>query len=260
MVLCLVVAVVMGDDYSRGGNGSEEKVASDLEPRRMTAGLSKGSSKATASKKSKVTTRPKVTVKAGPRSEKQIVESSRRVPQITVTKSGDDRPFDRKASKPSWRFLDRLVRAKIDSAKVSPRRWKMMVLHSSATTCGSARAFDYYHRKVKHMEQGLAYHFVIGNGHGSRDGQVEVGARWLKQIAGGHLKSESQNEIALGICLVGNYEKNRPTAKQIEALDELIDYLQAKLGKIKVTTHRLVNVRPTLCPGKYFPSKQFVEP
>jgi hypothetical protein len=134
-----------------------------------------------------------------------------------------------------------------------------MVIHSSATSSGSARAFDYYHRTVKGMENGMAYHFVINNGRGASDGLVEVGSRWSKQIPGGHLSSNAQNEVAIGICFVGDFQKSKPTAKQQEAADELIDYLQAKLGKIPVTIHRRINKKPTLCPGKNFPTGLFLE-
>jgi hypothetical protein len=180
-------------------------------------------------------------------------------PEITVAKSGGGFSYDRKAPKKSWSFLTKSVRSQIDSARLSQRRWKVIVIHSSATAEGSAKAFDYYHRVVKGMEHGLAYHFVIGNGHGTSNGRIEVGPRWRLQQAGGHLRDDDQNEIAIGICLVGDYQNNKPTNSQIEALDELIDYLQAKTGKIPVTTHRRINVRPTLCPGRRFPDALFVE-
>lgn len=230
---------------------------SRVEPRELrTAGIS--STSKSSSSRSKATQRPTVQSASQP-----VTKVQRKgLPQITVSKSGASAAYayERKAAKSNWQFLNRSVRAKIDAAKVQPQRWKMVVVHSSGTKSGGATAFDYYHRQVKHMAHGLAYHFVIGNGHGTGDGQIEVGQRWSLQEAGGHLRSGTQNEIALGICLVGNFEKGRPTEKQVEALDELIDYLQAKVGKVRVTTHRLINIRPTLCPGRNFPSKMFVEP
>ncbi len=167
--------------------------------------------------------------------------------------------FDRKAPKSGWNFLTHDVRTQIDAAAVRVGHWKMIVLHSSATASGSARALDYYHREVKHLAAGLAYHFVIGNGRGAGDGAVAVGSRWSQQEAGGHLSNDAQNEVALGICVVGNFSHSAPTLAQIEALDELIDYLQAKLGKIPVTTHALLPSGASGCPGAGFPSAQFVE-
>ena len=108
------------------------------------------------------------------------------------------------------------------------------------------------------MQNGLAYHFVIGNGRSSGNGQIEVGARWTRQINGGHVASDYLNNIALGICLVGDLNRDRPTEDQLAALDELIGYLRNRVGKIKgrqviVLPHKKINPRPTDCPGDRFP-------
>jgi hypothetical protein len=166
----------------------------------------------------------------------------------------------RKAKTPVWKYANATVRSAIASALTlpEPRGWERIVLHSSATKSGNARAFDYFHRKVKKMANGLAYHFVITNGNGGPDGQIQVGSRWLLQQAGGHLRSEEQNETAIGICFVGDFQTQRPTSAQLAAAQELIKCLRAKAGPVAVTTHRQINVKPTLCPGKYFPTGVFV--
>jgi hypothetical protein len=87
---------------------------------------------------------------------------------------------------------------------------------------------------------------VIGNGTSSGDGQVEVGSRWPKQINGGHVHSDYLNNIAIGICLVGDFNHEQPTAKQLEALDELIRYLRQRVGKTDgkwavVKAHKEIN-------------------
>ena len=58
---------------------------------------------------------------------------------------------------------------------VAPNKWLYIVIHHSATPAGSAAQFDRSHRQKGWDE--LGYHFVIGNGTGSRDGQIEVGPR-----------------------------------------------------------------------------------
>jgi len=116
---------------------------------------------------------------------------------------------------------------------------------------------DMYHRQKRKMENGLAYHFVIGNGNGMRDGKIEVGNRWKRQIKGGHVASEAMNQIAIGICLVGNFEVNRPTEAQMKSLYALVGYLCKRCGisKINVKTHKQINTKPTACPGKLFPTQ-----
>jgi hypothetical protein len=104
--------------------------------------------------------------------------------------------------------------------------WKYIVIHNSATASGNAKSFDTYHTQMGYG--GLAYHFVIGNGHGSRDGQVEQGFRWQRQMAGTHVTVNAwyHNIYGIGICLVGDFERARPTAKQLRALDSLVCALQ----------------------------------
>ena len=147
------------------------------------------------------------------------------------------------------------VKSLIDSAKPKLRDWEYIVVHHSGTSGGNARIFDAYH-KQRGMENGMAYHFVIGNGSDSGDGQIEVGQRWLRQIQGGHLASESLNEIAIGICLVGDFSSHRPDPRQTAALIELVEYLR-KLqpdSRLKFRLHREINTKPTECPGKLFPA------
>jgi hypothetical protein len=157
--------------------------------------------------------------------------------------------------RPRWRFLTPTVRRQIDQANIANGRWRYVVIHNSATARGNAKAFDRYHRNVKKMKYGMAYHFVVGNGSYSGAGEVEIGDRWQRQLHGGHLKSMSQNRMSIGICLVGDFNSQRVQDTQLDALDELVTYLQAKCGKVVVTTHRKINVVPTTCPGKFFPDR-----
>ena len=157
-----------------------------------------------------------------------------------------------------YHYLTRSVRSAIDGAPVKRSRWRYIVVHNSGTRQGNARIFNNYHLRVRHMKNGMAYHFVIGNGSSSGDGEIEVGSRWIKQINGGHVASDYLNDISLGICLVGDLNRDKPTEAQLAALDELIRYLRDRVGKTKgrlsvVKAHREINPKPTDCPGDRFP-------
>lgn len=161
--------------------------------------------------------------------------------------------------KPHYLFIDK-IKDQIDAPHVVPGRWKYVVVHHSGTPSGNAKIFDYFHRNIRGMENGLAYHFVIGNGHDSGDGEIEVGNRWLKQLQGGHLHSDELNMISIGICFVGDFNTERPTRKQIAAAIELITYLNQICGTPPIfKAHREINPRPTECPGKNFPVRAFHE-
>lgn len=145
---------------------------------------------------------------------------------------------------------------KIDVRNLSQRRWKHIILHHSGTPTGSGKIFDYYHRRVRGMENGLAYHFVIGNGSESGDGQIEVSERWRRQIHGGHVRSEAYNQNSIGICLVGDFQRSRPTKHQMKSVISLVDHLKNELlhQRPDLLLHR--DIQETICPGRYFPERE----
>jgi LysM repeat protein len=150
------------------------------------------------------------------------------------------------------------VRAVNRTIRLDLKKWKYIVAHHSATAVGSARSFDRSNRQHG-MKNGLAYHFVIGNGRGSPDGLIEVGSRWRQQLHGGHVSKWEFNNHGIGICLVGNFENTRPTAKQMDSLHKLITFLGGNLlnNRYQFYVHREIN--PTLCPGKLFPTARMHE-
>lgn len=157
--------------------------------------------------------------------------------------------------------LDPALLKLLDETRITRKKWKYIVIHHSATESGSAKGMDLYHRQERHMENGLAYHFVIGNGKGMGDGEVVIGQRWTDQIRGGHLASESLNEQSVGICLVGNFDDNKPTQKQMNHLHALVDYLMRGCGLsgAAIKTHQQINPIHTRCPGTKFPVKTFLK-
>jgi len=145
------------------------------------------------------------------------------------------------------------------------RRWRFIVIHHSATTAGSAASFHRAH--LQKGWDGLGYHFVIGNGRGSPDGLVETGYRWSRQRTGAHAGHPRHdvnllNEQGIGICLVGNFEDQRPSAKQKQALHRLIAWLRKRcdIPANHVFVHRDVAVKGTKCPGANFPVREFLTP
>jgi N-acetyl-anhydromuramyl-L-alanine amidase AmpD len=142
------------------------------------------------------------------------------------------------------------------------RPWKYIVLHHSANPGGSYDQIDGEHRKVLGYD-GCGYHFVIGNGTGSEDGRIEVAQRWVNQKHGVHCrnaKSAEIDEYGIGICFVGDLDKEPPTPRQIAAAKALVAYLSARyaIAPGRVETHAHLAATPTVCPGRHFPSQAFV--
>ena len=131
------------------------------------------------------------------------------------------------------------------------RDWKWIVIHHSATPTGSMAYFDKEHR-AKGWD-GVGYHFVVGNGTNTGDGQIEVTPRWPAQKWGAHAKTVDNrfNEQGIGICLVGNFDVEKPSAKQVQSLSRLVGYLMQTyhIPPQNVIGHR--DTKPTDCPGKF---------
>jgi N-acetylmuramoyl-L-alanine amidase-like protein len=209
-----------------------------------------------------------------PRAKSALAAPVEEPEQLTIEKYGYEKPKgfwarlfgggQSRSSGAGYRYLTSSVRAQIDRAPVARGRWQFIVVHNSGTRQGNAAAFDYYHRHFRRMQNGLAYHFVIGNGTSTGNGQIEVGDRWRRQINGGHVHSDYLNNIALGICLVGDFNRDQPTRAQLDCCEELIRYLRQRCGKVGdhypiVKPHRDINPPrwPTDCPGDVFPYSWF---
>ncbi len=151
---------------------------------------------------------------------------------------------DFNAPRTAWKYLTPAVRAQIDATLAVRRDWQGIVLHGSRVNHGNARLMDRYDSTVRGLSQGLAHHFVIGNGAGAADGLIETGRRWTKAQAAG-----DTTDAGISVCLVGDFNEKAPSKAQLEAVDELVDYLSIKLGRMELTTHS-----GSSCLGTKFPA------
>ncbi len=134
--------------------------------------------------------------------------------------------------------------------------WQFVVLHHSASEAGSVESIDADHRTRKDASgipwRGIGYHFVIGNGRGMQDGQVQSTFRWRDQTAGAHAGEARYNQEGIGICLIGDFQSAPPSEKQLESLAQLLTQLQ---GEWQIPDDRIIThgqVKATACPGKQF--------
>ena len=137
--------------------------------------------------------------------------------------------------------------------------WTYLVIHHSATEDGNAQRLNRSHQR-RGFANGLGYHFVIDNGTlGRRDGQIEIGPRWLRQQEGAHCNAGGMNQHGIGICLVGDFTARPPSAAQLESLAYLVDQLRVyyRIPRSHVLRHRDVPGKHTACPGEAFPWQDF---
>ena len=143
---------------------------------------------------------------------------------------------------------------------VAARHWRHIVIHHTVTSRGSVVFLDRIHR-ARGFDS-LGYHFVIGNGAGAGDGEVQVGSRWAAQKVGAHTRVDPSddnywNRNSIGIVLVGDFTQTRPSRRQMDSLVLLVRTLENRfqIAPEGVIPHRAV--KGTLCPGTRFPWAEF---
>ncbi|MDD5155839.1 MAG: N-acetylmuramoyl-L-alanine amidase [Candidatus Omnitrophica bacterium] len=137
-------------------------------------------------------------------------------------------------------------------------KWRYIIIHHSATEEGNALRFYKFHRSRGWAN--LGYHFVIDNGtEGKEDGQIEISPRWIKQQDGAHCQADGMNYKGIGICLVGNFNEEKVSQKQLDSLVYLVNILRDyyKIPLKNIIGHGQVRGAKTECPGGYFPWKEF---
>jgi hypothetical protein len=140
-------------------------------------------------------------------------------------------------------------------------RWTGIVIHHLGEPFGTAESI--HRRHLGWGYQGLGFHFILGNGNGLADGEVHVGYRWNQQLPGAHVVGEQglqHNEHSIGICLIGNGQRQPFTERQITHLIRLVQRLQQELRipAEQVRLHSSVGSgQPS--PGRHFPVAAFRE-
>jgi hypothetical protein len=147
---------------------------------------------------------------------------------------------------PSPGDLDGLINTRQPVAK---ERWDSIVICHSGQSHGSAETLSRAHQSQG--LGGLAFHFVVGNGDGAYDGEIQAGYRWSRQLDG------AVRAQTISICLIGNADRTRPTQDQMEQLTRLVTSLQKKFGipAERVYLHR--ELAQTTSPGLLFDAPRF---
>jgi hypothetical protein len=120
---------------------------------------------------------------------------------------------------------------------------------TEAQTAAAIKNVQYYHMHGRAAEgkdvwDDIGYHFLI-------DGSGRVAEGRPAETLGAHAGGANQDNI--GISMMGNFNKQKPTAEQIESLTRLVSFLAVKYGENPsvdgfLEPHRHYN--NTDCPGK----------
>ena len=143
-------------------------------------------------------------------------------------------------------------------------RWNYIIIHHSAGDYGNIAHLQKVHRERqgKDLIDAIPYHYIVGSGKGLGVGVVKSDWRQAFNIWGMHVSRHNvdRNFRGLGICLIGNFEKQQISKKQYKALVKLTKGLMEKynISLVNVSGHGYTKGEQTKCPGKHFPMERFL--
>ena len=130
---------------------------------------------------------------------------------------------------------------------VAAGRWKYVFVHHSQTASGNAAT-------LAARPGGLGDHFVIGNGSGCVDGEIQVGHRWAAQLPAGATPGlAAVRPDCVSICLVGDFNRAAPTPTQRLRLAQLVTTLQKQLAIPGGSVHVVQGTNTPADAGRHFP-------
>lgn len=139
--------------------------------------------------------------------------------------------------------LDAIYRT---DAPVRPDRWKYIYVRHSDTPGGNALTIA--------GPNGLGDHFVICNGDGGVDGELQIGYRWNDQQpalpAPGVVRVDPG---CISICLIGDFDTGKPTAAQLRRLQQLLASLRSRLSIDPDAVYALEYTPGPAGTGRLFP-------
>jgi N-acetylmuramoyl-L-alanine amidase len=130
-------------------------------------------------------------------------------------------------------------------------QWKYIFIHQSATPSGNAAT-------LATPLSGLCDHFVIGNGDGCQDGEIQMGARWnSQQPAAAQPGVDKMDPACISICVVGDFDNAMPTPTQLRRLAQLVGTLQTQLRIHADNVVMLPQSASSSGIGRFFPVTAF---
>ena len=135
---------------------------------------------------------------------------------------GNNPPLKGPFSLSAYYRLDSVDHAVRSKACQSPHRWDSIEIFFSGTKAGSmqqpAGAID------------LNSHFVICNGRGGGDGEIQATEQWQKQWSIRPGRTWQGSDKTVRICLIGDGTTVQPTDCQLKRLEMLLEALCRKFS------------------------------
>ncbi|MAI67530.1 MAG: hypothetical protein CMJ26_06610 [Phycisphaerae bacterium] len=140
----------------------------------------------------------------------------------------------------------------------SPKTWSAIVINHLGQPAGTVDSVGRDHQNAG--LDGFGYHFLIGNGNGLGDGDVEMGYRWINQTPSAKptaIDAANWNNGVISICLIGNGNRRPFTEEQMLRLSHLVQRLQKELAIPESQVMLAGTLGDVDSPGQYFAEAQF---
>ncbi|MCB1227323.1 MAG: hypothetical protein KDK99_16005 [Verrucomicrobiales bacterium] len=152
------------------------------------------------------------------------------------------------APRTAWQHLDANARAGLD-AQLREGAVTTVELRRSGSAVGGMDRLRRMERWLRADAEEAQAAVVLGNGSETADGAVEVAGAGV-------------SDGVLRVLLVGDFFETGPSAAQLEALDEVLDYLAVRGGRPQVRLHGAVDASPASADralGPMFPGRLLLE-
>jgi hypothetical protein len=137
------------------------------------------------------------------------------------------------------------------SAEARPNAWRYIYIRHTKSAAGSAEG-------LLSSGEPLGDHFLIGNGAGAGDGEIQITPRWTAQRSAlPPTGATSIDPQCISISLVGDFDRNPPTPQQMRRLTRLVCALQARLNIPASNVVAPQHGGTAAAAGKRFPVAEF---
>lgn len=126
----------------------------------------------------------------------------------------------------SYYRLDPVEKAITSRAAQSPNRWNCIEIYYSDTKAGNIEQLVSLNGLAR--PEDINCHFVICNGLGADDGQIQSTEKWQRQWAIIPGKTWYGNGQTIRICIIADGKSSAPTDFQIKRAEAFIEALRRK--------------------------------